>query len=55
MTASYREVARRLDMLVTGGSDFHGDPAHGIEPGACVLPDAEWGRLLDASGKRAGQ
>jgi hypothetical protein len=36
-------------LLVTGGSDFHGDPAHGWEPGAVTLPRDEWLRLRDAA------
>jgi predicted metal-dependent phosphoesterase TrpH len=47
---TYLELARQLNCLVTGGSDFHGDPAHGIEPGASRLPDDEWSRLV---GERA--
>jgi predicted metal-dependent phosphoesterase TrpH len=46
----YRRMARDLSLLVTGGSDFHGDPAHGSEPGAAVLPGDEWGRLRAAAG-----
>ena len=41
-------TSKRLDFMVTGGSDFHGDPAHGIEPGASVLPESEWTRLVGA-------
>jgi len=35
-------------MLTTGGSDFHGDPAHGLEPGASPLPVEEWRRFVAA-------
>jgi predicted metal-dependent phosphoesterase TrpH len=55
MTSSYLDLARRLDLLVTGGSDFHGEPAHGIEPGASALPEPEWRRLLDARGIHGGR
>ena len=41
----YQRMARDLDVLVTGGSDFHGDPAHGLEPGGATLPAREWERL----------
>ena len=44
-THGYLALARGLDLLVTGGSDFHGDPAHGLEPGASTLPQSEWERL----------
>jgi predicted metal-dependent phosphoesterase TrpH len=41
----YIKIARDLDLLLTGGSDFHGDPAHGCEPGSVTLPAAEWERV----------
>lgn len=44
----YLLLARELDLLVTGGSDFHGDPTHGLTPGAVTLPAAEFARLIDA-------
>jgi 3',5'-nucleoside bisphosphate phosphatase len=47
-TERYRRIAADLDLLVTGGSDFHGDPAHGLEPGAVTLPADDWRRLLAA-------
>jgi len=46
-THEYTEIARRLNLLLTGGSDFHGDPEHGLEPGSVTLPAAEW-ELLNA-------
>ena len=48
-TARYRSLASDFGLLVTGGSDFHGDPAHGWEPGAVTLPRDEWLRLRDAA------
>jgi len=44
----YVTLARTLGLLVTGGSDFHGDPAHGSSPGSVTLPFAEWQRLSTA-------
>jgi len=45
-TARYLTIAARLGLAVTGGSDFHGDPAHGpIEPGSVSLPQADYLRL----------
>jgi len=41
----YTTLAKRLALLVSGGSDFHGDPSHGLEPGASTLPHDEWERL----------
>jgi len=46
--ARYAERAAQLGCLMTGGSDFHGDPAHGLEPGAVTVPAGEWARLLGA-------
>ena len=43
--ARYRAMADRLGLLVTGGSDYHGDPAHGVAPGSVTLPAREWERL----------
>lgn len=42
-------VAQAVDLglCVTGGSDFHGDPAHGRSPGSVVLPPAEFDRLRE--------
>jgi predicted metal-dependent phosphoesterase TrpH len=44
----YHRMASELGLLMTGGSDFHGDPSHGIEPGTATLPPAEWQRLSAA-------
>ena len=44
----YTRMASTLGMLLTGGSDFHGDPSHGLNPGASTLPPAAWQRLRDA-------
>jgi predicted metal-dependent phosphoesterase TrpH len=44
----YHAMATELGLLMTGGSDFHGDPSHGIEPGASTLPDIEWQRFSAA-------
>lgn len=39
LTVHYRDLALQLGLEMTGGSDFHGDPAHGKEaPGQCLLP-----------------
>lgn len=51
----YVVIARRLELLVTGGSDFHGDPAHGLEPGASTLPQEEWDTLTRARGRYVGR
>ena len=48
-TERYRALASRLRMLATGGSDFHGDPSHGWEPGQVILPADAWLRLRAAA------
>ena len=48
-TERYRQLASRLGLLVTGGSDFHGDPSHGSEPGSVTLPDDAWLRFRAAA------
>lgn len=48
MVDQYIRIARKLDLLLTGGSDFHGDPAHGLTPGSVTLPAAEFARLCAA-------
>jgi predicted metal-dependent phosphoesterase TrpH len=48
----YLALARSLGLLVTGGSDYHGDPAHGRVPGSVTLPAAEWERLRQAHASR---
>lgn len=55
MVERYTDVARRFDLLVTGGSDFHGDPTHGVAPGAAGLPAAEWARLSGARARHAAR
>jgi predicted metal-dependent phosphoesterase TrpH len=47
----YVALAGQLDLLVSGGSDFHGHPGHGLEPGASTLPQPDWERLSSARGK----
>jgi predicted metal-dependent phosphoesterase TrpH len=51
----YRAVAREAGLLATGGSDFHGDPTHGVRPGAASLPREEWDRLNAARHRHAGR
>lgn len=41
----YASLAGSLGLLMTGGSDFHGDPSHGSSIGAVTLPETEWRRL----------
>jgi hypothetical protein len=43
----YVVLATELGLLVTGGSDYHGDPAHGTAPGMVALPPHEFERLSE--------
>ena len=46
-TRKYLAAARRHDLLVTGGSDYHGDESHGAgAPGSISLPREAFDRLL---------
>lgn len=46
MQRQYRELAEDLDLLATGGSDYHGDMTPGIElgrgSGGLLVPDKVW-------------
>ena len=45
-TRHYLDLASRLNLLATGGSDFHGDESHGSPaPGSVSLPREEFERL----------
>jgi predicted metal-dependent phosphoesterase TrpH len=51
--ARYRALADAHGLLITGGSDFHADPARPIVPGSATLPDADWERLRNRAGHDA--
>jgi 3',5'-nucleoside bisphosphate phosphatase len=51
----YASLSQDLGLLSTGGSDFHGDPSHGVEPGAAGLPREEWERLFAARDRHAAR
>lgn len=45
-TGRYLQMAARFNVLITGGSDFHGDPSHGpVSPGSVTLPPEAFARL----------
>jgi len=46
----YRRLARRYELLATGGSDYHGetDGDHASVPGNPSLPEADFARLMAA-------
>jgi predicted metal-dependent phosphoesterase TrpH len=51
--ARYRLMADGLGLLVTGGSDYHGDPTHGVSIGSSTLPPDAWQRLHAARHRHA--
>jgi 3',5'-nucleoside bisphosphate phosphatase len=53
VVAHYRQRARELGVLMTGGSDFHGEPERDLRPGSATLPHEEWARLSDARRRHA--
>jgi 3',5'-nucleoside bisphosphate phosphatase len=56
VTAHYLDLARRLGLCVTGGSDYHADPHHGAPaPGAATLPAEEFERLEQRLAARANR
>jgi predicted metal-dependent phosphoesterase TrpH len=53
-TARYLDMARRFNVAVSGGSDFHGDESHGASsPGTVLLPQEEFDRLVRLATIRA--
>ncbi len=44
--ARYRDMAERLSLVVSGGSDYHADESHGApHPGSTALPPEDYARL----------
>lgn len=41
----YRRFAESHGLLLTGGSDFHGEPEHDRIPGCARVPDSVWAAL----------
>jgi predicted metal-dependent phosphoesterase TrpH len=50
----YRRMADDLGLLMTGGSDYHGDPSYGVSIGSASLPREAWERLHAARHRHAG-
>lgn len=48
LVAHYRAMASQLGVLMTGGTDFHADPASPLSVGTVTLPPQEWERLSAA-------
>ncbi|MCC3144366.1 PHP domain-containing protein [Halanaerobium sp. Z-7514] len=44
-TAKYKKIAEELDLLITGGSDYHGENSPGILPGDCGMNREEFRKL----------
>jgi predicted metal-dependent phosphoesterase TrpH len=51
--ARYAAIAQQYGLLVTGGSDYHGDPARSVTPGSSSLPPDDWERLRVAGHRDA--
>lgn len=49
----YHRIADALGLLLTGGSDYHGDPMHGVSIGSSTLPSECWQRLHAARHRHA--
>jgi hypothetical protein len=45
MTARYLDLAHELDLVPTGGSDFHGRGEHGTDLGGVFVPPETIERL----------
>ena len=53
-TVRYRAAALRLNLAITGGSDFHGDDSHGPpRPGTVSLPHDDYDALKRSARFRA--
>ena len=50
---AYQALARRHDVVVTGGSDFHGDASRRNTLGAVTLPPADFDQLRRAHERRS--
>src|SRR6056297_881914 len=44
-TEKYKKIAEELELLITGGSDYHGENSPGILPGDCGMTQAEFDKL----------
>ncbi|MGM0500764.1 MAG: PHP domain-containing protein [Bacillota bacterium] len=45
ITKKYKKIAEELDLLITGGSDYHGENSPGISPGDSGMTQAEFDQL----------
>jgi predicted metal-dependent phosphoesterase TrpH len=48
LVAHYHAMATDLGLLMTGGTDFHAEPAKGLAVGMVTLPPEQWERLSAA-------
>jgi hypothetical protein len=54
LTAHYRSIAGRLELAVSGGSDYHADESHGAAyPGSVSLPADAFDQLRERAASRA--
>ena len=48
LVSHYHAMATELGVLMTGGTDFHAEPAKGLSVGMVTLPQEQWERLSAA-------
>ena len=48
LVSHYHAMAMELGVLMTGGTDFHAEPAKGLSVGMVTLPQEQWERLSAA-------
>jgi predicted metal-dependent phosphoesterase TrpH len=53
LVSRYLRMSDTAGVLVTGGSDFHGEPQQHRAPGSRVLPEPDWHRLKAAASLHA--
>ena len=51
----YREIARKMNLIITGGSDFHGDFPSRIKMGAATAPEDSIVKLAALAGDRVSR
>lgn len=59
MQRQYRELANDLNLLTTGGSDYHGEMSPGLQlgrgAGGLLVPDKVWDALQQALGSKSSR
>ena len=55
LVSHYHAMATGLGVLMTGGTDFHAEPAKGLSVGMVTLPPEQWERLSAARSRHRAQ